>query len=217
MRNAKFVPVILFFAATMFAACTDENDNSKKKASEGEAESVGSMTIISMPVEDAEIILNEEETGHRTPQTFHNLSLGLHQIELKLAGRRQADIPLAVSLTAKEEDSDTPQLLNVEIFLYRELSGGWKDESGARVEAEMEIVTEEYEYLCPDTPLSVRGFDPVGSLCVEKDDTLSLCKTHDAKCGEQFAQGRIADDGNVVEFTVAESEKVIRYTRLPTM
>jgi hypothetical protein len=93
----------------------------------------------------------------------------------------------------------------VNIVLYRDLTGRWRRESdGEERDVEMREVT--LVYGCPDTPLYANGFSPLGSLCVEADDTLSLCKTHAPECDTwidngDYGRGWISPDGRQVEIT----------------
>jgi hypothetical protein len=85
-------------------------------------------------------------------------------------------------------------------YCIRDLSGRWRRESdGLETEVTMESIPP--NVFCPDTRLSARGFYPAGVLCLEADESLTLCKTHAIECGEGSAEGFVLDNGGRVEFT----------------
>jgi len=152
----------------------------------------GSLTVTSSPVSGAAITLDGAPTGEVTPHTFTNLIVGEHSVLLSYSGRMQYPSPFTVGVTTSGTD--------VNIVLYRDLTGRWRSESDGLIST-WEMRVWEPDAQCPDGGLQVWGVQPVGRLCVEADDTLSLCKTHASECDGRWTEGQILEDGQRVEFT----------------
>ena len=167
----------------------------------------GSLAVTSTPVEGAAITLDGTPTGQVTPYTFPNLSAGTHSVLLSFPGRLQdplgsncAKLPCPAEVNVTTEGSD------VNIILYRDLTGRWRRESdGSEVDIVMwdrdQILAYPPASACPDTEAVAHNFQPLGALCVEADETLSLCKTRASECGDLWVEGRILEDGRRVEYT----------------
>jgi hypothetical protein len=140
---------------------------------------------------NADINLNGNPTGYQTPHTFTSLPVGAHSVLLSYPGRLQAPNPAEVNITTEGAP--------VNIVLYRDLTGRWRRESDGE-EMDVRMIYAPRDYGCPDTEVSAGPFQPLGSLCVEADDTLSLCKTHAPECAGYWAEGRLLSDGRRVEF-----------------
>ncbi len=159
---------------------------------------------------NADINLDGSPTDFQTPHTFDSLPVGTHSILLSYTGRLQAPSPTEVTITTAGT--------NVNIALYRDQAGRWREETyGYEDNYWMEITPPDYR--CPETWVRILNVNPIGTLCVEANDSLSLCKTRASECEGLWAEGRILSDGQRMEATlhdpmVGTPENYI-YIRLP--
>jgi hypothetical protein len=164
----------------------------------------GSLTVTSTPVQGATIEIDGSPTGQITNYTFSSLATGAHSVLLSMTGRLAVPDgctglpcpPASVNVTTTGTD--------VNIFLGWDLSGSWRREVDGEISV-LTMVAQPPDDRCPNTWLRVINVDPVGTLCLEGDDTLSLCKTHASSCGDLSAEGRILDNGRRVEFTMHDT------------
>jgi hypothetical protein len=167
----------------------------------------GSLTVTSTPVQGAAIELDGNPSGEVTNYTFSSIEARTHSILLSLAGRLQ--VSDTGELYQPTEVNVTQDGTNVNIVLYYDLTGRWQlteangspVTDGEIVDVTMRGYESGLETFCPTTSVWANGFDPLGTLCLEGDDTLSLCKDHASSCGDLSAEGQILDDGRRVEFT----------------
>jgi hypothetical protein len=151
---------------------------------------------VPVPAENVEINGAADPRCSTTPCEI-DLPVGSHNIHLSAMGRLHLPNPVTASLPQEGA--------SVNIFLGYNLAGRWRRESdGLEVDVEMwhrdRILAYPPTAACPDTELVVHGFSPLGAICLDHDDTLSLCKTHAPECGGNSAQGRILENGRRVEF-----------------
>ncbi len=164
----------------------------------GDTTQYGSLTVTATAAgveANADINLDGQPSGFQTPHTFENLLVGMHSVLLSYPGRLQAPSPMEVNVTQEGTD--------VNIILYRDLTGKWRREGdGIEVNVVMQILESSDRYACPDTPTFAGPYQPLSGLCVEADDSLSLCKTHASECTAYVEGGQITEDGRRVEFQI---------------
>ncbi len=219
--------IATIFAAGFLAGCPDDdcNDCSCDPSlcdgggdADADADSdgdvppqYGNLTVTSTPLQGAAIELDGDPSGQVTDHLFENLVTGAHSVLLSLAGRLV--VSDAGELGQPTEVNLATEGTAVNIVLYYDLTGRWKqvESNGAPIdgpEYDMEMVHRNTvpsgispTNACPETSVVVHGFDPANFLCVEADETLSLCKTHASECGDLSIEGRILDNGRRVEYT----------------
>jgi hypothetical protein len=160
----------------------------------------GDLTVTSTPVQGATIEIDGSPTGQITNYTFSSLATGAHSVLLSLAGRLAVPDgctalpcpPASVNVTTTGTD--------VNIFLGWDLSGSWRREVDGEI-IDFTMVVQPPDDRCPDTWLRVINVDPIGTLCLEGDDSLSLCNTRASSCGTEWTEGQILDNGRRVEIT----------------
>lgn len=191
------------------AYCTDGGD------ADGDAATTGHLTVTSVPVpaESVEINGAVDPRCSTTPCEL-DLPVRSHDIHLSATGRLHLPDPVEVNLP--------PEGTEVNIFLGWDLTGTWQDSFG-NVTVEMwhrsRITGWPPASVCPNTELVAHGFDPLGAICLEHDDTLSLCRDHASDCGGNWAEGTISPDGRQVTFThhwetPTPGEQTFVYTKL---
>jgi hypothetical protein len=159
----------------------------------------GSLTVSSTPVQGAAIELDGDPTSQVTNYTFPNVEARTHSVLLSLAGR----LPVPDGCTAlpcPPASADVTMAgADVNIILYRDIPARWREET---LGTEYDVVIKPSDPVaCPTTPMAVGRFDAIGLLCIEADDTVSYCKTHDPACAGDWAEGQILEDGQRLEFT----------------
>ncbi len=172
----------------------------------------GSLTVTSTPVSGAAIELDHTPSGEVTDYTFSSIEARTHSVLLSMTGRLAVPDgctelpcpPASVDVTTTGTD--------VNIFLGWDLGGSWRWE-GTTDNYDFTMVVQPPDDRCPDTWLRVIGVQPAGTLCLEADDTLSLCKTR--ACGDEWAEGTILNNGQRVELThhISLGDLSVAYTR----
>jgi hypothetical protein len=184
---------------------------------DGDAATTAHLTVTSVPVpaESVEINGATDPLCSATPCEL-DLPVRSHDIHLSATGRLHLPDPVTVNLP--------PEGIEVNIFLGWDLTGRWQRGSdGREVTVEMwhrdRIMAWPPTTACPYTELVVHGFSPLGAICLEHDDTLSLCRDHTSECGGDWAEGQILDSGRRVQFThhwetPTPGEQTFIYTKL---
>jgi hypothetical protein len=178
----------------------------------------GSLAVTSTPVQGAAIELDGDPSGQRTDYTFPNVEARTHSVLLSLTGRLAVPDgctalpcpPASVDVTTAGTDVNT--------FLGWNLAGNWENQADHMVDPwTMQIWGPDAQ--CPEGGLQVWGIDSVGRLCLEPDDTLTLCKTHAAECDAWVDNGQILNSGQRVQFTVhavaTGLEQTLTYVKRP--
>jgi hypothetical protein len=170
---------------------------------EGEGAGLGSLTVISEPETGANITLNGVATGNITNHTFDELRTGRHLVQLSLPGFvidhescTNEELPCIPEINVNAEHTE------VQIKTCVDLTGRWRNENtGLYVDVTMHRISPEKIDMCPDSKITARGFNPLGSICVETDRSLSRCKYQAEECQHNYAEGQILEDGRRVEIT----------------
>jgi hypothetical protein len=208
-----FRMVLVLSAAGFMTGCPDDDDCTEcwcdpaycdgggDADADGDATTTAHLTVTSVPVPAESVEINGATDPHcSTTPCELDLPVRSHDIHLSATGRLHLPDPVTVNLP--------PEGAEVNIFLGWNLAGRWQRENDGR-----ELTTEMWHRdritafpptaACPDTELVAHGFSPLGAICLEHDDTLSLCKTHASECINDagWVEGTISPDGRRVEFT----------------
>lgn len=142
----------------------------------------------------AEVYLDGVHKG-KTPLELE-VEVGVHELVVNYPGRIQG--PDSTEVEVVENGSE------VHVVMYYDLTGKWRRESDGKIdEVAIFPVRPIDKNGCPDANLAAGPFSPFGGLCLEADDSLSLCKYH-AKCpptATWVTDGKILNNGTRVEYT----------------
>lgn len=151
------------------------------------------LTINSNPT-GADITLDGEYTGKQTPSEIQ-VTFGIHSILLEKD-----------EWVHYQEIEVTTENSNIQANLTYDLTGEWTSQPNGQELLKVTIRFEPPSPKCPDTWIRT-VFDPFGTICVESDLSLSLCKNHSTaeECllmSAVIEEGKILNDGTRIEFIV---------------